>query len=191
MNNRPTSHFIGVKLDSDGFVHLYLQLQGYIEKNRLQDSTELQNRLSLHTTLYYLESDIPDEDTLRVKNFILEFRRKEVSPTVFLTGFDYFTHQGAASILYIKPANDSFADYQKSLSQIFQRNTIIDNQHAFIPHVTLFKILDADIYQEHRSEIEGIVTSFLQSKSAHNFFVGISLFSVNSQEKPQMQIPIF
>lgn len=57
-----TSHFIGIALDSSKLTDLFVDLQKYFRSHDVEGAIELQNILSLHITLYYLESSLAEDE---------------------------------------------------------------------------------------------------------------------------------
>lgn len=190
MKLKRTSHFIGFKLDSEVFVDLYVRLQQFLHENNLRECIEMQNVLSLHTTLYYFESDIPAKDLTALKDFAAAHRDKGHKYTISINGFEYFKGDGKEVLLYVKPENESLGILHKQLAAQFQRDTIVDNQHAFIPHVTLFKIIDLNTYQKYRPQFEKIVHQCLEEIGSMDVCEDMHFFAVYSQAKPEIQIAL-
>lgn len=189
MKLKRTSHFIGFKLDSEAFVDLYVRLQQFLHENNLKECIEMQSILSLHTTLYYFESDISAKDLDGIDDFISALRKKK-KHVISIKGFEYFRREGKEILFYLKPENDLLSVLQKQLAARFQQDTVIDNQHAFIPHVTLFKIIDLNTYQKHRPQFEKIVNQCLEEIGSKDVCEGIHLFAVYSQARPEIQIAL-
>lgn len=185
------SHFIGFKLDSAAFVDLYVRLEHLLDENNLKECIELQNILSLHTTLYYFESDVPAKDLADIEGFVSTLRNDEQHCTISINGFEYFRREGKEILLYLKPKNNSLMVLQKRLAEQFQRDAVVDNQHAFIPHATLFKIIDLNTYQKYRPQFEKIVQQCLEEVGSGNVCQRAHFFGVYSQARPEIQIPIF
>lgn len=189
MKLKRTSHFIGFKLDSEAFVDLYVRLQQFLHENNLRECIEIQNILSLHTTLYYFESDIPVKDLAGIEDFISAFRKKKKN-AISIKGFEYFRSEGKENLFYLKPENDSFSVLKQQLVTRFQRGTVANNQHAFIPHVTLFKIIDLNTYQKYRPHFEKIVHQCLEEIGSMDVCEDLHFFAVYSQAKPEIQISL-
>lgn len=188
MKLKCTSHFIGFKLDSEAFVDLYVRLQQFLHENNLKECIELQNILSLHITLCYFESAIPAKDLAAIEDFIATLRKKK-KYMISIKGFEYFRSEGKENLFYLKPENDSFSVLQKQLARQFQRDAV-DNQHAFIPHVTLFKIIDLNTYQKYRPQFEKIVHQCLEEIGSMDVCEDLHFFAVYSQAKPEIQIAL-
>lgn len=190
MTLKRTSHFIGFKLKSEAFVDLFVQLQQFLQQNDLKECIELQNILSIHTTLYYFESDIPAEVLTALKDFIATHQDNEGNFTISINGFDYFNRDGKEVLLHLKPENESLVALHTQLATQFKRDAVVDNQYPFVPHVTLFKILDLDTYEKYRSQIERIVNQCIQEMNSMNIYEELRVFAVYSQAKPEMQISL-
>ncbi len=188
MKLKRTSHFIGFKLKSEAFADLFVQLQQFLQENGLKECIELQNILSLHTTLYYFESDIPAEELTALKDFVAAHRDNGDNYAISINGFGYFKRDGKEVLLYAKSENELLVALHKQLATQFKRNAVVDNQFPFVSHVTLFKILDIDTYQKYRIQIEEIVSQCLQGISTMDVYEGLHIFAVYSQAKPEIQI---
>ncbi|MDB4978776.1 MAG: hypothetical protein JWM56_962 [Candidatus Peribacteria bacterium] len=190
MKLKPTSHFIGFKLKIEAFIGLYVRLQQFLDENNLEGCIEMQNILSLHTTLYYFEAEIPLNDFIAIEDFVSTFRDSEQKYIISISGFDYFKREEKEILLYLKPENTSLSTLQKQLASQFQRNAIIDNQFGFIPHVSLFKILDTDTFQKYRLQIEEIVSQCLTGISTMDVCKRLHIFAVYSQTRPEIQLSL-
>jgi len=190
MKLKRTSHFIGFKLDSEAFVDIYLPLQQFLNEHNLGKCIELQNILSLHITLYYFQSDLSAKDLTNIENFISSLRKERQKYTISIKGFEYFRKEDKEILLYLRPENDSLSLLRKDLTLQFQRDAIVDNQYAFIPHITLFKIINSDIYQKNRDQFEKIIKQYIEEINLHEIPVEINFFAVYSQGSPEIQIPL-
>ena len=189
MKLKRTSHFIGFKLDSEAFVDLYVRIQQFLDENNIAACVELQNILSLHTTLYYFEAEIPAKDKTGIEDFISTLQNDGQKYTISLNGFEYFRRESKEEILYLKPKNDSLPILHKQLATRFQRNGIVDDQYTFIPHITLLKIVDLLTFQKHRLQFEEIISQCLEEISSKDVCEGIHFFAAYSQGRPEIQIP--
>ncbi len=90
----------------------------------------------------------------------------------------------------MKPENEFLVTLQKQLATQFTRDAVIDNQYSFIPHVTLFKILDVDLYQKYRTQFEEIVNQCLAGIGALDVYEELHIFAVYSQARPVIQISL-
>lgn len=185
----PTSHFIGVSLDSTVFENLFYELSHYIEEHQLAGSSiELQRSDTLHITLYYLPSDLSGSDMIHYREYLnsvqqdIEFRVSELA---------YFSRGDSPYILYILPSNiEYFQSQNTALASIFAHGDIEDNQYVYVPHMTILRILDHDVFAIHRASIENMIRRSIELLSRESLRYSIDLYRVDSLMQPELQEPI-
>lgn len=183
-----TSHFIGIKVDSRVFVELFIALQKYLKENNLEEVIEIQDIHSLHFTLYYLEKSISFKDKGLIKDKITTF--KECNSDFVLTSdlISYFKNGLEDSLGYAtcKQVNQ-LQKFNEELAIQFKKINIVDNQFAFIPHISLFKVLKNEVFQQHKDTINVVLSKELNKIRSKNIFQGFFLFEVNSKFHPEIQ----
>jgi len=81
--------------------------------------------------------------------------------------------------------------YRNLLHEKYQRNDVLDNNFPFSPHITFLRIQNNEIFEQHRGNIELMITEELQRLKNMNVNTGrIELYAVNSQFKEEIQIKI-
>ncbi len=83
------------------------------------------------------------------------------------------------------------AKINSHFSDEFGYNDVIENGWKYVPHMTLFKILDQKKFKNYKSGIEEIVNLWLKDNLLEDFFYGFGLFLVNSKFRPEIQILIY
>ncbi|MDD3302878.1 MAG: 2'-5' RNA ligase family protein [Candidatus Gracilibacteria bacterium] len=187
---KTTSHFIGVELNSYILSNIFIKIYQYIKDNCIESCVSFQNPLSPHITLYYLDKDIHLDIKNQIKDFILSFA---ISNEIKLIGFDYFYKgEGKRYILYLNIySKNPFKDYRNILHDKFKMDYVIDNSYDFSPHITILKINNPDIFENHRLNIESILKEEINKIKEFDVNLGkISLYAVNSKFKEEIQIRI-
>jgi len=185
-----TSYFIGIALKNEYFSSLYKDLNEYSLNNRIENTIELQNNNSLHVTLYYLDKNISDEiDELR--NDINMLKKNEKEYVLFIEENKYFKRNNQDFLSYLSIQNPhQLITIHDEISQKYKKNSIPDNHRLYIPHISLFKILDYEKFEKHREKVEQIAKYHIENLKVKNILNGFYVFAVDSTTKPETQIPI-
>jgi 2'-5' RNA ligase len=170
-----TSHFIGVSLHSSLFADLFVELQGYFRSHDLEGAIEFQNILSLHITLYYLESSIETKEKARILKDI-----SDISATDTLSISDlktsYFGEPGKERVCYLGCVrNEEFEELNQLFAQKYSCAQIPENQLVFAPH---------------KQKIDTIISKAVQIVDLEHAITGLQLFRVNSVFRPEIQVAI-
>lgn len=182
-----TSKFVGILLDQNLFVNLFARLKNYLDKNDLIDKVILSNTNSIHLTLYYLDAELSLEENKRLQFLIDELRKDFKSLELNVTSFNYFYDQEKERIAYFETNN---AEKLEKINQIFRLsfpNKVLDNQYNFIPHVTLFRVVDPASFKKHKENLEKIFISYIDEIKGKNLFKSIHIFEVDSTKQPEQQ----
>lgn len=183
---KKTSHFVGITLKPEKFVNIFTEIHQFLWEN-CKKIIEFQNILSLHITLYYFPKELSKNDLNTIKNIISKIDLKDVN--IIFWWFQYFWEK----VAYLWYKNHKLF---KQLNHIFHQNfpkynTIIDNSYEkYIPHTTIFKIKEYDLYLTYKEEIEKIVLKNLEKISTNEIWWDINLYAVNSTFSPEIQIMI-
>jgi len=185
-----TSHFIGLKLNSSKFVDLFVELQKYLDEHELEDSIVLQNILSLHITLYYLDSHLDKYERLRLLQDIAKVSSNGL-PTIAKLEVGYFGESTKERVCYLgcRP-NDTATVLNEFFTKQYQYSHIPENQLAFVPHISLFRIKDPMAYAEHKTKIDSLIGEAITTIDYDNLVENLHLFQVNSLYNPEIQIPV-
>lgn len=71
------------------------------------------------------------------------------------------------------------------------RNNTENNRFEYSPHITILRVINSDIFEVHRGNIESIITKYLKKLQNQNVNTGeIYLYAVNSIFKPEKQVKI-
>jgi 2'-5' RNA ligase len=185
MITNPTSHFIGVSLDSSLFASLFDKLSCYIEEYHLAGSIELQRSNSLHITLYYLPSDLSGRDMIHYREYLNSVQQ---DIEFWISDIGYFSREDSPYILYILPSNiEYFQSQNTALASIFACGNIRDNQFTYIPHMTILRILDPDVFAMHRASIKNMIRRSIELLSRESLRYSIDLYRVDSRIHPELQ----
>lgn len=186
-----TSHFIGIKLKPSPFIPLFVNLQTYLLENDINSVIQLSNIHSLHVSLYYLDKNLTAKERNSVTNTIQEISQGKINKHIALSKFHFFKNGDIDILGYLTTNEDGLlTEINKSLAVKYQRNDIADNSYDYIPHVTLFRVLDSQIFSKYKSEIVNIVNKFISESSKINLYQEICLFEVCSKHSPEIQIPL-
>ncbi len=187
---KTTSHFIWIDLNSYILSNIFIKIYEYTKDNNIENYISFQNPLSPHITLYYLEKDIDLNVKNQIKDFISSF---DLNNEIKLTWFDYFYRwEWNRFVLYLKSESKiPFKDYRDIFHNKYNRNYIEDNNYNFSPHITLLKINNSEIFENHRLNIENILNEEIDNiKNIDINLRKIFVYAVNSKFKEEIQIKI-
>lgn len=185
-----TSYFIGILLDSAIFDNLFSHLNEYIEKNNLQDSILLQNKLSLHITLYYLRKALNENEISTINEDIKHSDSKNLK-NIKINSINYFLNGNKKILCYLECSNKiNLKKINTYFSNKYKHSDVIDNSYIFLPHISLFKIKNSKKFDLHESNIQQIITKELKLINNLCLFKSINLFMVNSETEPETQTPV-
>jgi 2'-5' RNA ligase len=185
-----TSHFIGISLDSSKFTDLFVDLQKYFRSHDLEGAIEFQNILSLHITLYYLESSLAENEKVQLSQDASEISSDGALSISGLKG-SYFGEPGKERVCYIGCAeNEKFKEINQFFAKKYRYSQIPENQLAFVPHISLFRIHNPDAYAPHKLAVDALISKATQAIDHDSLIKGVRLFQVSSLFHPEVQIPI-
>lgn len=188
MNNfKITSKFVGILLDQNLFVNLFARLKNYLDKNDFIDKVILSNTNSIHLTLYYLDAELSLEESEKLQFLIDEFRKDFKSLQLNVTSFNYFYDQGKEKIAYFETSNTEKLDKINKVFRLSLPNKVLDNQYNFIPHATLFRVVDPASFKKHKENLEKIFISCIDEIKGKNLFKSVHIFEADSTKQPEEQ----
>lgn len=181
-----TSHFIGITMRPEKFANIFIEINNLLWEDT-KSIIEFQNMLSLHITLYYFPEKLSNIDLDTITKSISEIDLNKIN--INFLWLQYFSEKIAyiwyKETLYLEQINSNFKKI------FFNYNKIIDNSYdKFIPHTTIFKIKDYNLYLKYKEEIENIVIKNLEKINFKDTIEKISLYIVNSTFLPEIQIII-
>lgn len=183
-----TSHFIGIKINSRVFVNLFVQLQQYLKINDAEQAIELQNIHSLHVSLYYLQEEIPFQERTNIENTITILTKLHKNFILTPNHIAYFKKNESDYLGYISCFQvQELSKLNNQLAEEYKKDQIPDNQYIYIPHISLFRIMNHNLFISHKGNIDNIIEQLLNSINKDNLFQGFFLFEVNSQFHPEIQ----
>ena len=189
---KPTSHFLGISLNSKLFSGLFNSIQKYLKENNIESVIELQNINSLHITLYYFGQNLDNVILFRLKNNLLELNKKENLFPIFIDELNFFEKKGQKYLYYLYPSKGKkIEEINSKLKQNYVSEVIDNDYPKYIPHMTLFKIKNFDLYQKHQEKISSIIKMYLKKIRQDNVFKSFNLFSVDSTLSPEKQTIVF
>ena len=187
-----TSHFLGISLNTDLFIGLFKSLRKYLKENNIENAISLQDRSSLHITIYYFGENLDDATLSKLKNDLLILNKKEKLFPIFVDEVNFFMQQGQNRLCYLYPSKGKKIEEINSILKPKYFNKIVDNNYPkYIPHITIFKIKDFDLYQKHQENMLTIIKHYLKGIRQDNVFESFNLFSVNSTLSPEKYTIIF
>ena len=187
---RTTSHFVGIAVDSAQFADLFVELQKYFIGHDISHAIELQNILSLHVTLYYLPAILHQTGKTEILKDLFELSSSKEFTISSLQG-KYFGEPGKGRVGYIGcESNETFNTINLFFAEKYKHTGISENALAFVPHISLFRILDSEAFAPHKAEVDVIIDASIPSINVDTVLGGLRLFQVNSDFRPEIQIPV-
>jgi len=181
-----TSCFIAVDLQIEKLKNLFLQIAKYLKSRSLEKDIILQNYDTSHITLYYLNKNC------NYKTIKKELWNFKINKQIFIEDFSYFYRYDKEFICYLKPSfSEDFSNYNIFFNWKYKDFWASDNDLVFIPHISLFKILDNKLFLIYKTEIENILKTEiekLKELDINNY--SISLYWANSNFVPELQFKI-
>lgn len=185
-----TSHFIGISLDSSKFTDLFVDLQQYFRSHDLEGAIEFQNILSLHITLYYLESSLTEDEKTQPLQDASDMSSDKMLGIAGLKG-SYFGEPGKERVCYVGCAeNERLKELNQLLAKKYEYSQIPENQLAFVPHISLFRINNPEAYTPHKAKIDTVINRALRTIDENSLIQGVRLYQVCSLFRPEVQIAI-
>lgn len=185
-----TSYFIGTKITSRTFVNLFVSLQQYLKDNNLTSAIEIQDIHSLHITLYYFSKEILTYELDSLKKSISVLNSDNKNFRITAENFAYFKQDGIDYLCYITCSQTKKLEkINNQFSNQYKKDDIVDNQYKYIPHISLFKVLNHNDFIIHKDKINSIIEKELKEIKDENVFDGFFLFAVNSKFHPEIQLP--
>ena len=185
-----TSHFVGISLDSAQFADMFIELQNYSIQHQLGTAMELQNVLSVHITLYYLEESLQEDQKAQLLADISTLSANKRAVVSGLQG-KYFGEPGKERVGYIGcEPNETLKAINEFFARRYNRTEIPENLLAFVPHISLFRIQDAEAFAAHKVSIDSIISAGLEKIDEAGLLKGLHLYRVNSWFHPEIQIPV-
>lgn len=174
-----TSYFIGLEVRSQVLADLFVDLYEYFDECGCLDIVEFQNPLSVHITLYYLDKLIDEK--------LVQDGLRDVEGKFELDELGDFDGQ----IFYLTGAGLDGLKTEFERYKVLFSNEVLENGLEFVPHVTLFRVLDKKSFEGVRKGVVLLVKDFLGHLGARNASEGrVSLYKVNSSFRPELQVKI-
>lgn len=186
-----TSHFIGIKINSRAFVDLFVQLQQYFKDNDVEQGIELQNIHSLHVSLYYLQKEISPKEQNNIKNTITTLAKSHKNFVLTSNCVAYFKKAETDYLGYIECSQvQELTVLNSQFAKKYKKGQILENQYAYIPHISLFRVMNHKLFISHKKSINNIIEQQLNNINNENLFQGFYLFEVNSKFHPEIQLTV-
>lgn len=184
-----TSHFVWIEMNPKLFSDIFVNVYKYLKENDVLEAVNMQNPLSPHITLYYLEGNLLNADKDSIKNDISVL---DISDDIYFTWINYFFRGENRFVLYFTTQTQlPLKDYRDSLHKKYNRVNVEDNSFEFSPHVTFLRILDSKIFENHRINIESIILSEVKKLKMINISnKKVWLYAVNSTYREEIQIKL-
>ncbi|MBI3984762.1 MAG: hypothetical protein HY344_02355 [Candidatus Levybacteria bacterium] len=182
-----TSYFVGILLD-DIFIDLYNEIGQYLSDNKIKHLITLQNKSSLHITLYYFKKDI-DKET--ISSILLDIKTIKI-PLIKIDEVKYFKNNNKYLLCYLNCDKQKiFEKINSYFAQKYKNDQVLDNQYQYIPHISFFKINDQINFLRHKESIEKIIYKHIKLIDNKRVLDSVRLFKVNSKTDPETQIPMY
>lgn len=183
-----TSHFIGIKINSRVFVDLFIQIQQYLKDNNAEGAIELQDIHSLHVSLYYLQKEISPQERNNIKNTIETFTKLHKDFVLISNRVVYFRKADTDYLGYIECSQvQELTVFNSQLAKQYKEDQIPENQYTYVPHISLFRVINHKLFTIHKENINNIIKQQLNSIKDENLFQGFYLFEVSSKFHPEIQ----
>lgn len=184
-----TSHFIGIKINSRAFIDLFVQLQQYLRDNDAEQAIELQDIHSLHVSLYYLQKEISPKERNNTKNTIVGLTKTHKKFVLTSNSIAYFKKAETDFLGYIECSQvQQLTDLNIKLAKKYKKVQILENQYTYIPHISLFRVINHKLFVSHKESINNIIKQQLNIINKENLFQGFYLFEVSSKFHPEIQL---
>ena len=172
-----TSYFIGLEVRSEVLADLFVGLYQYFDECGCLDIVEFQNPLSVHLTLYYLDNLIDEK--------LIQDELRDVEGEFGMNELGDFNGQ----IFYLTGSGLNGLKTEFERYKVLFPNDVFENGLEFVPHVTLFRVLDKKRFEEVRKGGQLLVQEFLEDLGARSVSEGrVSLYKVNSSFWPELQV---
>ena len=178
-----TSFFIGVDIENTYFLELFHLLNEYIKNNKLEEIIELQNLLSLHITLCYFDKEYVLKNVDIIIEDIALFNKTKLQ--IQIGNIEYFNN----STGYLSIVNKSDLEHINSeLWNKYSANRVLENRYSYIPHITIFKVKNKEVFKRHIEKVNEIIQDFLLTISGMSIYNEVYLYAVNSKFTPELQL---
>lgn len=182
---KTTSKFLGITLNQSILKTLFDSLKEYSKKNNLQNTIEIQNQNSVHITLYYLDKNINKSVFEQIQKNLFDLNKEKVH--ISLNKVSFFNKEDKNYICYLSPHfPKKLEKINLYLKQKYTSNAI-DNNYQYIPHITVFKIINFSIYKQHEKNILKIVNTFCSENNKTDLYKSFNLYAVDSTQSPEKQ----
>ncbi len=183
-----TSHFIGIKINGRAFADLFVKLQQYLRKNDIEQAIELQDIHSLHVSLYYLQKEISPQERNNINNTTEALTKSHKDFILTSNHVAYFKKAETDYLGYIECSQvQKLSVLNSQLAKKYKKDQILENQYTYIPHISLFRVMNHKLFIIHRENINNIIEQQLNDINNENLFQGFYLFEVNSKFHPEIQ----
>lgn len=183
-----TSHFIGIKINSKAFADLFVKLQQYLKDNGVEQTIELQDIHSLHVSLYYLQKEILSQERNNIKHTTETLNKSHKDFVLTPDHVAYFKKAETDYLGYIACSQvQKLTVFNSQLAKEYKKDRILENQYTYIPHISLFRVINHKLFIIHRENINSIIKQQLNDINNENLFQGFYLFEVNSKFHPEIQ----
>jgi 2'-5' RNA ligase len=182
--------FIGLSLDSARFADLFIDLHTHFKDHSLEDAIVFQNPLSLHITLYYLESLTNDAEKAQIVQEALDMS-SDGTLKVAQLHLAYFGESGSERVCYLGiQRNTACKKIHEFFAEKYNYTEGSENQLAFVPHISLFRINDPEAYAPHKEAVDRLIHSAIEAIECKDLAKSVHLYQVNSSFQPEIQIPM-
>lgn len=181
-----TSSFIGISVIPDLFIPLYVDIQNYFRDQNIDRPIVMSNILSLHLTLYYLNVDPANNVLTAIKKILFGKKIDFIS----INDLEYFFSDNNKKTAYLSVKQlPLLREINDEIKERFGDGGVGDNKYDFVPHITLFNVLDNLGFQKIEVDIDRIIIGHIDRLQNKNVFKGTSFYRVNSKYSPEIQIP--
>lgn len=187
---QPTSHFLATSLQTAVFTDLLVSLQRFCKEQRIEDCIELQNPLSLHITIYYLDAELTDYEHATIPILLNKWRSTYSNSSVRIGGHNFFFVNEQPHFCFLVPRSTCDLGMIHNECAALMPNVLPKNQFTYTPHITLFTVKDFLRYAAHSQAIEKILNEHIQVMSDIDVFANFHLYAVDSNYSPQIQIAV-
>ncbi|OIP53463.1 hypothetical protein AUK10_02385 [Candidatus Gracilibacteria bacterium CG2_30_37_12] len=183
-----TSHFIGLKLKIGILSDLFVRLQTVLGDDFT--ALEFQNILSLYITLFYLPKELSSREINKIREILPNLSVSSLDSG--LQGLEYFGNIDTQKLCCLIPNATQLTVWNALLRKTFPEYLhISDNSYpVFVPHITLFKIRNGDIFHLMCEALEFIIKEEIEKLSSVNIYESVGIFAVNSKFHPEIQVEL-
>ncbi|HSW97124.1 MAG TPA: hypothetical protein VLF89_04840, partial [Candidatus Saccharimonadales bacterium] len=132
----------------------------------------------MHVSLYYLPQELTSNEQISIKNSLSRLNQDNKDFIVTAKHYGYFKQQNKERLCYLQAfPTEKLIEWNNFLRAEYKKESILDNQYSYVPHISLYRILNHEIFLKHKTAIEEILTQSITKITNENLFQRFFLFA--------------